>query len=88
MNTLKKLIPDALVILLFAVISFAYFYPADIEGRILYRHDSSAGRGLGEEAREFKEQTGEITRWTNSAFSGMPTYQSSPLIAVRTALLR
>ena len=77
-NTLKKLIPDALVILLFAVISFAYFYPADIEGRILYRHDSSAGRGLGEEAREFKEQTGEITRWTNSAFSGMPTYQSSP----------
>ena len=78
MNTLKKLIPDALVILLFAVISFAYFYPADIEGRILYRHDSSAGRGLGEEAREFKEQTGEITRWTNSAFSGMPTYQSSP----------
>ena len=78
MNTLKKFIPDVLVILLFAVISFAYFYPADIEGRILYRHDSSAGRGLGEEAREFKEQTGEITRWTNSAFSGMPTYQSSP----------
>ena len=77
-NTLKKLLPDVLVILLFAAISFAYFYPADIEGRILYRHDSSAGRGLGEEAREFKEQTGEITRWTNSAFSGMPTYQSSP----------
>ena len=77
-NTLKKFIPDVLAILLFAVISFAYFYPADIEGRILYRHDSAAGRGLGEEAREFKEQTGEITRWTNSAFSGMPTYQSSP----------
>ncbi len=78
MNKLKKILPDILVILLFAIISFAYFYPADIEGRILYRHDSSAGRGLGEEAREFKEQTGEVTRWTNSAFSGMPTYQSSP----------
>lgn len=86
MNTLKKLIPDALVILLFAVISFAYFYPADIEGRILYRHDSSAGRGLGEEAREFKEQTGEITRWTNSAFSGMPTYQSSPSYSSASSL--
>ncbi len=78
MNRLKKIFPDILVVLLFAIISFAYFYPADIEGRILYRHDSSAGRGLGEEAREFNEQTGEITRWTNSAFSGMPTYQSSP----------
>ena len=86
MNTLKKLIPDALVILLFAAISFAYFYPADIEGRILYRHDSSAGRGLGEEAREFKEQTGEITRWTNSAFSGMPTYQSSPSYSSASSL--
>ena len=86
MNTLKKLIPDVLVILLFAVISFAYFYPADIEGRILYRHDSSAGRGLGEEAREFKEQTGEITRWTNSAFSGMPTYQSSPSYSSASSL--
>lgn len=66
------------MVLLFAAISFAYFYPADIEGRILYRHDSSAGRGLGHESSEFREQTGEITRWSNSAFSGMPTYQTAP----------
>ena len=78
MNTIKKLLPDLLVVLLFAVISFAYFYPADIEGRILYRHDSSAGRGMGEEAREYKERTGETTRWTNAVFGGMPTYQSAP----------
>lgn len=67
-----------LVILLFAAISFAYFYPADTEGRILYRHDSSAGRGLGHEASEYQEKTGEVTRWTNAAFSGMPTYQTAP----------
>lgn len=66
------------MILLFAAISFAYFYPADTEGRILYRHDSSAGRGLGHESSEFQEKTGEMTRWTNSVFSGMPTYQTAP----------
>ena len=78
MNTFKKILPDVLIVLLFAVISFAYFYPADTEGRILYRHDSSAGRGMGEEAREYKERTGETTRWTNAIFGGMPTYQSAP----------
>ena len=67
-----------LVVLLFAAISFAYFYPADTEGRILYRHDSSAGRGLGHEASEYQEKTGETTRWTNTVFSGMPTYQTAP----------
>ncbi len=78
MNTLKRFIPDVLVVMLFIAISFAYFYPADTEGRILYRHDSAAGRGMGQEANEYKERTGEVTRWTNSLFSGMPTYQSAP----------
>lgn len=66
------------MIVLFAVISFAYFYPADTEGRILYRHDSAAGRGLGHETSEYQEATGEVSRWTNSVFSGMPTYQTAP----------
>ena len=78
MNTLKRFFPDVLVVLLFAVISFAYFYPADTEGRILYRHDSAAGRGMGVEAEQYKSRTGEVTRWTNAIFGGMPTYQSAP----------
>ena len=36
-----------MAVLLFAIISFAYFTPATFEGRILYQHDSSAGRGAG-----------------------------------------
>ena len=78
MNTLKRYLPDVLAVLLFAVISYAYFFPADIEGRILYRHDSSAGRGAGQEASVYHQQTGKTTRWTNSTFSGMPTYQTAP----------
>lgn len=77
-KNLKQYLPDIIVVVLFALISFAYFFPADIEGKILYRHDSSAGKGLGHELTEYYEKTGEHSRWTNSAFSGMPTYQIAP----------
>ena len=77
-SSIKKSLPDVLAVLLFAVLAFAYFFPADIEGRILYRHDASAGRGAGQEGVEYREKTGERTRWTNALFSGMPTYQMAP----------
>ena len=78
MNTWKKFLPDVLAVVLFAVISVAYFFPADIEGKILYQHDVAAGKGIGREMAEHREKTGEVTRWMNSVFSGMPTYQTAP----------
>ena len=78
MKTLKKCLPDLLAVIVFAIISFAYFFPADFEGRILYQHDTSAGRGAGQEALEYYQSTGERTRWSNSTFGGMPTYQTAP----------
>lgn len=78
METLKKCLPDVLAVVLFTLISVAYFFPADIEGKILYRHDSAASKGLGREIGEHKAETGEVTRWMNSVFSGMPTYQTAP----------
>ena len=78
MKALKEYLPDLLVVIIFAVISFAYFFPADVDGRILYRHDASAGRGAGQETAEYHERTGKVSRWTNATFSGMPTYQTAP----------
>ncbi|MBR3625427.1 MAG: YfhO family protein [Bacteroidaceae bacterium] len=75
---MKKILPDLIAVLAFALISFAYFFPADIEGRILFQHDTSAGTGAGQEAKVYKEETGKTTRWTNALFGGMPTYQISP----------
>lgn len=77
-SSIKKCLPDVLAVLLFAVLAFAYFFPADIEGRILYRHDASAGRGAGQEGIEYLQKTGERSRWTNALFGGMPTYQMAP----------
>ena len=78
-NILKRWLPDVVAVVLFAALAFAYFYPADTEGRILYQHDTSAGAGAGQEGLEYmKTHDGERTRWTNSLFSGMPTYQLAP----------
>ena len=78
MNAIKRLLPDIIVIAFFAVISFVYFCPAVTEGRILSQHDSVAGIGAGQEHSEYYKRTGKSTRWTNSIFGGMPTYQMAP----------
>lgn len=75
---MKKFLPDLIAILAFIILSFAYFFPAVIEDRMLFQHDTAAGAGAGQEAKTFRERTGESSRWTNSLFGGMPTYQISP----------
>lgn len=75
---MKKLLPDLIAILAFVLLSFAYFFPADIENRILFQHDTAAGARAGQEVKEYYEQTGERSRWTNSLFGGMPMYQIAP----------
>ena len=55
-----------------------YFYPDVFEGNVLRQHDTLQGVANGQEAAAFAEATGETTRWTNSLFSGMPTFQISP----------
>ena len=76
---LKKLLPDLLVIVAFTLISFIYFAPAIMDGRVISQHDSLAAIGQGQEQRDYMERhDGERTRWNISMFSGMPSYQLSP----------
>lgn len=78
MKLLKQRLLDIVAVVFFAILAFAYFYPADVENRVLNQGDISAGIGAGEEASQYYQKTGSRTRWTNSLFSGMPTYQISP----------
>ena len=77
-EVVKKSLPYVLSILFFAFVSYFYFAPEIFEGKVLLQHDTQQGMALGQEAKAFKEATGETTRWTNTSFSGMPTYQISP----------
>ena len=75
----RKILPDLIVILLFVVISFLYFAPAVMDGRVIAQHDSLAAIGQGQEQRDYMERhNGERSRWNISMFSGMPSYQMSP----------
>ncbi|MBR3831371.1 MAG: YfhO family protein [Muribaculaceae bacterium] len=66
----------ALIIII--IISFAYFHPDVVQGRVLQQDDMMQGAAIGQEAKAFEEATGEKALWTNSVFSGMPTFQISP----------
>ncbi|MBQ8050304.1 MAG: YfhO family protein [Bacteroidaceae bacterium] len=75
----KKLLPDVLMVALFAVISLAYFWNPIMDGLVLTGTDHDAAVGSNVELNEYRRaHDGERTRWTNSLFSGMPTYQMSP----------
>lgn len=65
-------------ILVMAAIAFIYFYPDAPKGNILMQHDTQQGIAIGQEAKAYAELTGHSPRWTNSLFSGMPTFQISP----------
>lgn len=76
---LKKLLPDVLMVALFALISVAYFWNPIVDGLVLTGTDHDAAVGSNVELNEYRaSHHGERTRWTNSLFSGMPTYQMSP----------
>lgn len=60
------------------VIAFAYFYPDAAQGNVLQQYDTQQGIAIGQEVKAYQEATGETSRWTNSVFSGMPTFQISP----------
>jgi hypothetical protein len=71
---LKKILPHLIVLSGFAVLSLAYFNPV-LQGKEIFQSDIIQYTGMANQHIEFRNQTGEETYWTNSAFSGMPTYQ-------------
>ena len=79
MNKIKLLLPDAIAILFFVAISLLYFQAPIREGLVLTGHDHDAAVGSGIEMEQYRaSHGGERTRWTNTLFCGMPTYQMSP----------
>ena len=75
----KKFLPDLLAILFFVAVSLVYFLGPIRDGKVLAGQDHDAAIGSGIEMEQYRAtHNGERTRWTNTLFSGMPTYQMSP----------
>lgn len=78
-DIIKKSGSDILVVVIFLLLSTFYFLTPLSEGLVLGGHDSVAAVGLGQEQKEYMaSHDGEVTRWSNAIFSGMPTYQMAP----------
>ena len=70
----KKSLPYIIAVLGFIVIISIYFTPI-FEGRVTAQHDVMQAVGSQKEIQDYQSASGELTLWTNSMFSGMPTYQ-------------
>lgn len=75
----KSASPYIIAVAFFAILSIGYFTPDIFQGKELLQGDIRQGLGIGKELTDYQNaNNGEITRWTNSLFGGMPTYQIAP----------
>ncbi len=79
MKAVRKFLPDMLAVVTFVIIAFVYFLAPVSEGKVLTGVDHSGAIGSGVEMQHYRDtHNGERTRWTNTIFGGMPTYQMAP----------
>jgi len=70
---IKSILPHLIAVVLFTIISFAYFYPV-LEGKVLKANDSMVAKINAKEIQDFRQEFGKEPLWTNALFSGMPAY--------------
>ena len=66
--------PHVLAVLFFVALACVYFSPIVFEGKTLAQHDITQFQGGAHEAQDYAKAMGKEALWTNSMFSGMPTY--------------
>ncbi len=71
----KKILPHIAAIIIFLTLSTVYFLP-QTQGKVLSQTDIMQVRSMASEIYQYRKQ-GDNILWTNSQFSGMPTYQIS-----------
>jgi hypothetical protein len=74
----KSLVPHLIAVVVFLVISLAYFSPL-LQGKGLQQSDIMQHKGMSKEIADFRAKNGTEPLWTNSMFGGMPAYQISVL---------
>ncbi len=72
-NKFRPYLPHIVAVIVFIVISFAYFYPV-LEGKVLKANDSTVSNINSKEIRDYRADYGKDRLWTTSIFSGMPGY--------------
>jgi hypothetical protein len=71
----KKFTPHFIAIGILLAIAAIFFAPNAFSGKVLPQPDNDKARGMQTEIMQYLEKDGKTPLWTNSAFSGMPSYQ-------------
>ncbi len=64
--------PHLVAVLVFVALIVVYFAPQVFENKQLPQGDMISFSGMGHDAREYHDLTGEDAHWSNSMFGGMP----------------
>jgi hypothetical protein len=70
---IRPYFPHFMAVVLFTVLSFAYFYPV-LEGKQLRGNDTRVHLINSKEIQDFRDKYDKEPLWTNSIFSGMPAF--------------
>jgi hypothetical protein len=73
-DNLRKYLPYAAAIIIFALLSCIYCAPV-FQGKVIYAGDNMRFNEAVNESYKYHQETGEYTWWTGSMFAGMPNYQ-------------
>jgi hypothetical protein len=69
----KPLIPHFIAIGIFLIVALFYCKPA-LEGKVVQQQDITQWKAMAKDIYNYKEKHGEAPLWTESMFSGMPSY--------------
>lgn len=67
----KGFVPHMIAISMFLLLTLVYFAPV-LQGEDIRQADAVGSMGWGKDARDYHEESGEYSYWSNSMFSGMP----------------
>lgn len=70
----KRILPYLVAFVLFLIASIIYCSPV-LEGKRIQAGDEFNAKASIQESIEYRQNTGDVTWWTGSMFSGMPNYQ-------------
>ncbi len=70
----KKGIPYLVALAAFIILSLFFFRPVALDNKQLKQHDVNTFKGAFQEVNTYYAKDHEDIFWTNSMFSGMPTY--------------
>lgn len=70
----KDVLPHAVAVLVFLVVTVLFFNPVFFDNKTLDQHDIQQFRGSSKAIADYRTATGEEALWAPSMFSGMPAY--------------